>query len=245
MDKFLETASGLKISIHHLKNEKERVVIVAPGFFQSKLTATFKKLANDILAGGFDVISMDFRGHGKSEGLYTFSALEKEDLKAVLDYAKDHYKKIGVLGFSYGGSIAIIEQAEFRNIDSIACVGSPMASDEIEFKWWTLNAIKLGIKGLEPGAGVRPGNPRLQKIKPIDVISSIAPTPILLIHGAEDPTVGVRHSRELYQNAKEPKELRIFEKASHAEDIYRDYPNEFMDLVKQWFEKTLKLSRGD
>ena len=239
MDRFVRTVSGLKISIHHLKGEKDRVVIIAPGFFQSKLTTTFERLAHDI-QDDFDVISMDFRGHGKSDGLYTFSSLEKEDLKAVVDYAREHHKKVGVLGFSYGGSIAIIEQAKFRNIDSIVCVSSPMASDKVEFKWWTIDALKLGMKGLEPGAGVRPGNPFLQKKKALDVVSLVSPTPIYFIHGTHDPTVSMKHSEALYEKAKEPKKIKIFEKGSHAEEIYRQFPKQFIEEIKIWFSETLK-----
>ena len=124
------TSSGVKISIRHKRILKNIAIVVAHGFFQSKETQTFKKIEDELIQY-FDIVSMDFRGHGKSEGLYTFSAYEKEDLKAVVDYARQHYQKVGVLGFSYGGSIALIEQAEFRNIDSLVCVSSPMASDKI------------------------------------------------------------------------------------------------------------------
>ena len=239
MGTYVQTSSGLKISIHHLARQKDKVIIIAPGFFQSKVTPTFERLAHDI-QGNFDVISMDFRGHGKSGGFYTFSALEKEDLKAVVDYAREHHRKVGVLGFSYGGSIAIIEQAEFRNIDSMVCVSSPMASDKVEFKWWTMDAIKLGLKGLEPGAGVRPGNPFLQKTKALDVVSSISPTPIYFIHGTHDPTVSMKHSEFLYEKAREPKKIKIFEKGSHAEEIYRQFPKQFIAEIKSWFFETLK-----
>ncbi len=238
MREIVVTSSGLKISISHESSAKDRAIVIAPGFFQSKETMTFQKIAKD-LSLDFDVVSMDFRGHGKSEGLYTFSALEKEDLKSVIDYAKQSYKKVGVLGFSLGGSVAIIEQAEFRNIDSLVCVCSPMASKEVEFKWWTLAAMRLGLRGLERGAGVRPGNPWLPKVNAIDVVSQISPTPIFFIHGAKDPTVNVRHSQMMFDKASEPKALKIFEKASHAEDIYRDFPAEFIQVVNEWFSKTL------
>ena len=194
---------------------------------------------SDELIDYFDIVSMDFRGHGKSEGSYTFSACEKEDLKAVVDYTRQHYQKVGVLGFSYGGSIALIEQAEFRNIDSLVCVSSPMASEKIEFKWWTPNAIKLGIKGLERGAGVRPGNPYLKKIRPIDVVQDVAPTPVFFIHGDQDPTVDHSHSRRLYESAMEPKKLKIFGRGSHAEELYRKYPESFVQDVIGWFRSTL------
>ncbi len=238
MSLFVVNPSGLKIAITHEGVQKEQVVIIAPGFFTSKDTKTYKRIAGD-LKNDFDVIAMDFRGHGKSEGFYTYSAKEKEDLKAVIDYAKSHYKKIGVIGFSYGGTTSMIQTAEYKNIDSLVCVGSPMASEEIEFKWWTPEAFHLGIKKFEWGNGVRSGSPFLKKIRPIDVVASIAPIPILFIHGTGDPTVDHRHSQRLYEAAREPKKLKLFENGSHAEEIYRRYPEDFMRAVKEWFAKTL------
>ncbi len=237
MRHFVWTASGLKISIDHVGRSRNRVIVIAPGFFAYKDIPIFRKLAVD-LDSTFDVISMDFRGHGESAGVYTFSALEKEDLKAVLDYAKTHYKKVGVIGFSYGAAIAMIEQAQTRNIDSLVCVSSPMASEKIEFKWWTLGAIKLGLRSLRLRTGVRLGNPLLPKTRPIDIVASLG-VPVFFLHGDCDPIVGIIHSRMLYEKAKEPKKIMIFKKASHADEIYRAFPALFTKEVKAWFNDTL------
>ena len=235
----LKLKSGIKISIRYpIKVRGKSVIIVAPGFFQSKETKTFKKLEKDLMKK-IDVISMDFRGHGQSSGWYTFTSNEKEDMKAVIDFAKQRYQKIGVLGFSYGGSIAIIEEASFHNIDSIICVGSPMSSEDIEFRWWKIESIRLGLKGCEWGSGVRPGNPFLSKEKPIERISCIHKTPIFFIHGDLDPTVDVRHSQLLFKKAKEPKKVAIMKGGSHAEEMYRQFPKKFIAIVWQWFLKTL------
>jgi pimeloyl-ACP methyl ester carboxylesterase len=238
MNLSVRTASGINLSICHHRQNRKKTIVLAPGFFQSKETQTFKRLSSD-LEKSFDVISMDFRGHGKSEGLYTFSALEKEDLKTVLDYARNEYEKVGVLGFSYGGSIAILEQAEYKNIDSLICVASPMAADQIEFQWWKIESMKLGMRGLERGAGVKPGNPFLPKIRPLDVVAAVSPTPIYFLHGSVDPTVGVKHSQMLFDAAKHPKKLKIIDKASHAEDIYRQMPEIFVPEITGWFLETL------
>ncbi len=235
---FVTNAEGLKISARHVGSKTDKVVIIAPGFFTSKDTKTYRRIENE-LSQQFDVISMDFRGHGKSQGFYTYSAKEKEDLKAVIDYAKSFYKRIGVLGFSYGGAIAMIQTAEYKNIDSLICVGSPMDSQEIEFKWWTPEAFKLGILKFEWGNGVRTGNPFLKKVRPIDVIKTISPIPIFFIHGTGDPTVDHRHSQILHDTANEPKAIKLFEKGSHAEEIYRRYPSEFLKAVVDRFSKTL------
>ncbi|MBI4353436.1 MAG: alpha/beta fold hydrolase [Candidatus Omnitrophica bacterium] len=237
---FVTSGDGVKISIRHCRGGKKAAVVIAPGFFTGKDTRTYRRLEGD-LKDVFDVVSMDFRGHGRSEGRYAYSAKEKEDLKAVIGYARDSgHKKIGVLGFSYGGAIAILEAAEYKDVDSLVCAGSPMASGEIEFKWWTWEGLKLGLWRWERGKGVRSGNPFLAKVRPLDVVASVSPIPILFIHGTGDPTVDVRHSRMLYEAAREPKAIKIFEKGSHAEEIYRRFPAEFIQTVKEWFGKTLE-----
>jgi len=239
MELSVSTSDHVRIAIRHTQTGHPNVVIVAPGFFQSKDTRTFRRIEQN-LKDSFDVISMDFRGHGKSGGLYTFSAKEKEDVKAVVDYAKKSYPKVGLLGFSYAGTIAVIEQAAYHNLTSLACVASPMASDQIELRWWTPEAVRLAWRGMEKGAGVRPGNPFLKKVKAVDVVGRLDKTPILFIHGTKDPTVGGRHSRALYEAAREPKALKIIRGGSHAQDMFRTHTQEFMTLVVDWFEKTLR-----
>ena len=239
MMSLVETSDGVKISIRHTPRGGERVVIVAPGFFQSKETRTFRRI-HDALGAAFDVISMDFRGHGKSGGRYTFSARETEDLKVVVDYARERYGKVGVLGFSFGGSIAVLEAARYRNVDSLVCVGSPMAPAEIEFEWWRPVAIRDGVRGLERGAGARIGSPFLKKASAIDVVSSLGPIPVLFIHGSRDATVKPRHSRGLYERARGTRSLRIFQGASHAQEIFRKFPEGFLGCVRDWFEGTLR-----
>ena len=104
---FVTAADGVKIRVEHYHGQgQERVVIICPGFFQSSQTPTFQRLSR-ALAERHDVIAMDFRGHGHSGGRYTFSAKEGADLEAVLVWARTRYERLGVIGFSMGGAIAI------------------------------------------------------------------------------------------------------------------------------------------
>jgi pimeloyl-ACP methyl ester carboxylesterase len=183
---------------------------------------------------------MDFRGHGRSSGLYTFSAQEGADLDAVLDWARARYARIGVLGFSLGAAIAINTLSRNRDrIRSLIVVSAPCAFEEIEFRWWTPEAMRRGLLGLEWGAGCRPGNPWLKKERPIERVPALSPIPILLIHGTRDVIVDVEHSRRLYAAAQEPKQLEIVEGGSHAEALFRDDSTRFNRLVNAWFERTL------
>jgi pimeloyl-ACP methyl ester carboxylesterase len=234
------TADGIRIAFDlYYRSKRDEVLIICPGFFQSKETATFQRLAN-VLAGSCDVVCMDFRGHGRSDGLFSFSAYEQADLSAVLDWVRERYPRIGLLGFSLGAATAINVASHRNGIRSLVTVSAPSAFEEIEFRFWTPEAIKTGIRGLEPGAGSRPGNPWARKERPIENIRSVAPVPILLIHGTNDQIILHRHSERLHQAAGEPKRLILIEGGGHAEELFRQQPGQFLPPVQEWLRGTLR-----
>jgi alpha-beta hydrolase superfamily lysophospholipase len=239
----LRTHDGVTISLDRWHQDgRDAVLILCPGFFQSKDTATFRRMS-ETLAAGRDVLSMDFRGHGRSGGFYTFSAREGADLEAVLDWARGRYARIGIVGFSMGGAIAINTVGRHQDqVQSVIVVSAPCAFEEIEFQFWTPEAMRTGLQGLEPGAGCRPGSPLLEKARPLDTIKAFRALPVLLIHGTNDMIVGVRHSHRLYAAAPEPKRLAIIEGGSHAEALFRDDPQGFIEQVNTWLTRTLPVS---
>ena len=232
----LQTVDGVSVSLDgYGTGGHGTAVIICPGFFQSKDTATFQRMSR-ALADRCDVLAMDFRGHGKSSGLYTFSAREGADLEAVLAFARARYRRIGILGFSLGAAIAINTISRHPDqVQSLIVVSAPSTFEEIEFKWWTPEAMRTGMDGLEAGAGCRPGNPLLKKERPIEHVHELAPIPVLFVHGTRDVIVGAQHSHRLFAAASEPKRLEIIEGGSHAEALFRDDPQQFSDLVNGWF----------
>jgi peptide-methionine (R)-S-oxide reductase len=231
---------GVRLSVDRYGDgARGAALILCHGFFKSKETPTFRRLSR-ALAERVDVVAMDFRGHGRSSGLFTFSARESADLEAVLEWARGRYARLGVLGFSLGGAIAINTVSRRpETIRSLIAVSSPAAFEDIEFKWWTPEAIRCGIEGLEPGAGCRPGSLFLAKARPIESVRRLAGIPTLFIHGTRDATVGVEHSRRLYAAASEPKRLEIIDGGSHAEALFRRDPQRFLGLVEAWISRTL------
>ena len=234
------TADGIVVSTDlYRQGERDAAVIICPGFFQSKDTTTFQRLSHALVESS-DVLAMDFRGHGRSGGLYTFSAQEGADLEAVLSWAAARYRHLGVLGFSLGGAVAINTVGRFTDqVNTLIAVSAPSSFEEIEFKFWTPEAMRTGLQGLEAGAGCRPGNPLLPKVRPIDSAPRLRGLPTLFIHGTRDVIVGVQHSRRLYAAASEPKRLEIVEGGSHAEALFRDEPERFTQLVRAWWAETL------
>ena len=74
----------------------------------------------------------------------------------------------------------------------------------------------------------------MMTFRPIDMVDKISPRPILFIHGEEDAAVEAYHAQELYNRAKEPKELRIIKSAGHSVPV-----DEINPLIISWFRKYL------
>lgn len=217
---FLPTTDHQIIAINHYTSAKDSVLIICPGWFMTKDSKYFKGMAEDFI-GNTDVITMDFRGHGRSSGMYTFSAKEVADLKAVVDYAKARYKQVNLLGFSLGAAISIIYTAEYKNINNIICVSAPADFDKIEHCAYKKEAFIPTMQKFELKrcVSIRPGSPFLKKVKPIDVVQGIN-VPVLLIAGGKDPTVYPWHTKALYEKAHSPKAYELFVDDFHAEDLY-------------------------
>lgn len=227
---FLTTEDNIKIALNHYNNNRDEVVIVAHGWFMTKDSNAFKQISEEFFKH-FDVITLDFRGHGKSAGFYTFTSKEIFDLKTVVDYAKEKYSKIYLAGFSLGGALVLIHSAKFSDIDKIIAVSAPSDFDKIENQVWRKEAFIPTFKKIELKRwfSVRPSVIIRKKIKPIDIIDKIT-VPTLFVAGKKDPTVHFWHTQKLYEKAVCPKQFELFENGIHAEDLYLDEPERFINL---------------
>src|SRR3990167_5046258 len=69
----IETKDKVKIRLDHYRYGHSKVIIVAPGFSNSKNAVLMKELGKS-LGDEYDVILMDFRGHGNSSGLFSWTS---------------------------------------------------------------------------------------------------------------------------------------------------------------------------
>lgn len=231
----LLTEDGIGISASHFLSGKPDVCILAHGFMGSKQRPYITKLAQT-LSKHFDVMTFDFRGHGKSGGVSN-GAEEFYDIKAVIDYAKSQgYEKIALVGFSLGGIQGIYVAARFHDVDALVTVGTPADAKSIVpnagwLFWMANNPLGRLVLRIWVRLGDAPEFP-----KPVTVIEQVSPVPILIVHGSNDTLVDVKEAELLYQKAKEPKELVIIEGMDHPPKL----PSEFYDTVENWLIELLK-----
>ncbi len=225
---------------HYDSKKRNIVVIICPGCFMCKDAKSFVGISERLFKK-YDVMTMDFRGHGRSTGLFTFTAKEYHDLKVVVDFARKQYQVIGIVGFSLGAATALIYASKYKNINSIIAVSAPADFDKIENHFWDKDAVISAIERFEIGKApcIRPGNLFLKKIKPIEVIDNVGPVPILFIAGRRDPIVYPWHNRKLYNKANKPKSVVYFDDGFHAEELYIKSKLKFLSVCNDWFAKTL------
>lgn len=232
--KTLKTFDNVEIEINCYENGFDSVLIFMPGWFMTKDSQCFLEKYK-CFEKNTDVIGMDFRGHGKSGGLYTFTSKEIIDVRAVVNFAKEKYKKIYLIGFSLGASLAILYGSKTKNVDKIIAVSPASDFKKIENKFWKKEAWIPTLKKIELSRwfSIRASLKILRKIKPIDVISKIT-CPILFLAGENDPTVYSWHTKKLYEKAKCEKKYVLFEKCYHAEDLFLMDKEKFLNICKNW-----------
>lgn len=233
----LRTKDDIKIYANHYRGGFKEVLIICPGFMMCKDARPFAMLS-ERMSRDFDVITMDFRGHGKSKGLYTFTSRENNDLEAVIGYARPKYKFVGVIGFSLGAAVAINVTAINKTIDKIIAVSAPTEFSKIENRFLNKDIISSAIKKFHWNmCNTKIGNMLTNKPKPIENVDKISPIPVLFVHGGKDTIIEPRHSRELYNKAGGPKRLAIFDNCLHAEDVFLgDNFENFISLCIEWFK---------
>ncbi len=116
-------SDGLKLHLDIYEYDKKAPTIVfIPG------TAIYALCYAEILyklgESGFNVIGLDPRGHGQSEGVrgdYTVSEL-MDDIECTIDYAIARFnKKVSLMGSSQGGILSFYMAARDERIDSVIC----------------------------------------------------------------------------------------------------------------------------
>ncbi|MDE3089198.1 MAG: alpha/beta fold hydrolase [Chloroflexota bacterium] len=219
---------GTLILCHGYAGDCSPDLIYAPLFYQAN----------------YNTLLFDFRGHGASDGnSVSLVYFERRDLLAALDFlsARGIYR-VGLLGFSMGGAIAIATAPLSAMVAGVftdctfAELGAIMqtAFAARRFPLWLaplLGWLTVVIASLRLRAN-------LFSADPIRWVDQIAPRPILIMHAERDEDAPVSQARRLFNAAREPKALWIVPGARHRriEDIARDeYRRRVLDFFDNVF----------
>jgi fermentation-respiration switch protein FrsA (DUF1100 family) len=203
---------GMKLAGWFIPGENGAVIIMQHGY-----KSTRRELLNEaemMHRHGYNVMLTSIRAHDYSEGeLITFGMYEVDDMEAWYQYllTRDDInpEKIGILGNSYGGMLAIQFASKNKNIKAVvanSAFSSLRDTVSTSVKHFTglpdFPFVPLIVFWAENQTGFK-----MDDVNTTQWISQISPRPIFLMQGGADTVISPISGQRLYDAAGEPKEL--------------------------------------
>lgn len=219
-------------------------ILVIPGFWRDRRHASMVRLAQSLVADGYRAVVMDPRGHGHSEGTYGFNQHEHLDVAAVVRDLLRNHATIGsvmLVGFSYGGAIAVSAIARNRDlpVSSLLLISSvaDFAMITPRLNPFTMHrhiALSQALRTPRFAWNVR----KSAKLRALDDIRDVH-VPVCFIHVRNDWLIGHQHSVALYEAAHEPKELHILDIAGnyHADRIFNVASDAVEPIIREFLTR--------
>ena len=189
---------------------------------------------------GFITLIFNFRGTGKSAGNLDILGWSR-DLKAALDflYSLEEVDKTRfcLLGFSGGAAVSVYTAANDPRVYSVITCACPADFRSLRQRETPLETIQRfrqigAIRDKDFPPSIEDWQKGFETISPINWIDKISPRHLLLVYGDADELIPLDHAHNLYQKAKEPKELKIIPGAKHKMRLEKAA----MDFVLDWLK---------
>lgn len=181
------------------------------------------RLLLDAFAQHAPVVAFDLRGHGRSGGRSTVGDREHVDLDAAVGWAREAgYEQVVTVGFSLGGAV-VLRHASLgaERPDAVVAVSPPARwyareTPALRRLHWLLEqphgkavARLLGVRLAGTWEAVPPS--------PVELVGSVAPTPLLLVQFAADRYFSPAHGAALAAASGGHAELWTVPGAGHGE----------------------------
>jgi pimeloyl-ACP methyl ester carboxylesterase len=229
----------LNLSGWYVPSKNHAAVILLHGFGSSRLEMTSR--AEVLARHGYGVLLYDLRAHGESQGdVRAFGWEDVSDVYTALEFLSNSEEvnadRIGILGFSIGGQIAIRAAAEYEQIKAIIADDpgfvtvddAPTPVNTTQRLLYLVSWIDGKCVSLWTGIPIPPGV--------TDVLGDIPPRPIMFIGtGQGEGLVLVRH---FYEAAEEPKELWVIFESGHGGQ-FEARPEEYEEKMITFFDAAL------
>ena len=224
-DLTLTTDDGVRISGWYVPagheppcSDHAPTILLAHGLLDRK--ETMLQIVPWLHEAGYNVMLIDFRGHGGSEQCpTTIGAQEKLDIQAALDWldAESVGDRVGGLGMSLGAAALVNAAAHDDRLDALVL-------DSMFADW---SDVDYAEDYRLPPDWLVPGVPSPEELMPLIRV------PVFIIHGTADILTDVDHAHRVYQAANQPKELWVND-SGHAWSAWT-YPDQYQQRVLEFF----------
>lgn len=246
---------GQKIfGILHRPQTKEKVpaILICSGYGGNKAGKhrLFVRLAQELAKQGCAVFRFDYRGAGDSEGEFQEITLEGKisDTMTCLKFLDQDPQidpnRLGLLGRSLGGVIAVLAAKQYQNIKSLALWAPVFNSTPWKAQWNLMQAkpFPQEIKVIPFSTGI-PNQTFLQEFFHLDLLEDLKHLrhlPILHIEGAKDTIVSEEHGQG-YRLARQGINHTRFVRLANTDHDFSDLSDQNIAIAEtcHWFQMTL------
>ena len=220
------TDDGVRIRGSYLEGKDGKVFMVVHGLFAHHRAPGFAEAAESLRRFG-DVVSIDLRGHGASEGRCTLGNLEALDVAAAVRWVRDRTSDpITLVGFSMGAAASVRAAGGPVKVEEVVSISGPArwrgqrrwAARRTALVWKTPGLPKMAERLI----GVHLDPDWQASDEPAEVASAISPASFLVVHGSGDAFFTEEAAAELYERAGDPKQLWIVPGGGHAEGLFME-----------------------
>jgi len=188
LDATLTTADGLALRGWYVRSQNGAAVALVHGLGGNRLQLL--PVAAGLARRGYGVLVFDLRAHGESQGKRTgLGTAEQQDVAAAIDFltARPEVdpRRIGALGFSIGGLALALEAAGDPRVAAVALAGMPASLADM------VRTDEPGLRGELALLALRAAGIAVRSVRPADALCRLAPRPLLLVYGADDPATAL------------------------------------------------------
>jgi alpha-beta hydrolase superfamily lysophospholipase len=217
----LRSRDGTSLAAWFISGPRPEPVLLLHGYSASKREMLHH--AAFLHEHGYPVLLLDLRACGESGGsAVTFGGREREDVAAALAYLEERPdvdgERIGVLGLSLGGALALLAATDSPRVRAVVAESS-FASIRATVHKNFREATRLPafpFASLVIWMVERRWRVRADRVAPEREIGGREDGAVLLIHAENDRVVSVQDAHALFGAARGPKELWLIPDADHA-----------------------------
>jgi alpha-beta hydrolase superfamily lysophospholipase len=198
-----------------------------------------------LFQAGYRCVAFDHRCHGQSPGRkVSFGYNESRDVEAVLDFVDEHWPEqpVAAIGISMGAAALCFAGHRASRLN--ACILESLYHDiasalhnriGTKFPVWLSRFTRGLIWVTEMRLGLK-----LAQVTPADHIAELAPTPLLLLTGTDDPLASPADLQRLSHRFGHPCQQAHIAGAHHDNLCTKD-PDAYRRVVLEFLERQLAL----
>jgi len=220
------------------------LAVLCHGFLSGKSSTTNKTLTRLLNERGLATFRFDFFGQGESDGPFEelTTSLAVHQVHAALDLVTSMgYDRIGLVGSSFGGLVAILTAAQRRDVVCLA-LKCPVVdfAEELRLTFGLEELAQWEATDTIPNIMGGSARVRLRYDFYEYALGQIAygpaeriTVPTLIVQGEKDECVPLHQSRRLYDALGGPKKLALLPEADHQFTRREDF-HQMTTSISDW-----------